>query len=422
MGLVTAVFVGLALLILAIVAVTAGTRASDKSAVRARGGPLSIFVASLAYAVVLAPVIAPEGFNLPSMVLFIVVVALPATVSGLFKRARARMGADGQRVLSLVGAIAAFALLVGVLASAGAVLSLMGGVNRLLVIAVIGLAIATYLLACGRLSSLRTSRWTVVMAFFIPALLLVGGALLGSPATIASPLVPSTELGIGTAFALVLSAGAMGFVDPAIGQVLKSVEIPSKTALWGAVISAVFVAVFSLGLILLYGGAFVAPSLQAFLLAAAPAVGIGFFLFFAVFVLASVADTELSAATEVGCELADSSKRQILTFGFAIAAIVIAMVLPATGQILVIASVIAAAAFGAGLPVFGGATINLAPTIPIVVGVVGGIVVALVMGIESTLAFDSSTAIGLVVAFLLSGATSLIAAKRPAAESVSAAA
>ena len=122
MGLVTAVFVGLALLILAIVAVTAGTRASDKSAVRARGGPLSIFVASLAYAVVLAPVIAPEGFNLPSMVLFIVVVALPATVSGLFKRARARMGADGQRVLSLVGAIAAIALLVGVLGSAGAVL------------------------------------------------------------------------------------------------------------------------------------------------------------------------------------------------------------------------------------------------------------------------------------------------------------
>ncbi|NQU37720.1 MAG: hypothetical protein HQ526_09045, partial [Actinobacteria bacterium] len=202
MGLVTAIVVGIALLILAIVSVTVGTRHTDKSAARLNGGPLSVFVASLAYAIVLMPVIAPNGLNLPTMVLLLVVVALPPVISGLFLRTQARLGESARRAMDVVSVVASFALLVGVLATAGAVLSLMGGVNRYVAIGVIGLAIAAYLLSRGRQSANRTSRWTLIPALFIPVLLLLGGGFLGSPATIAEPLVPSSELGVGTAFAL----------------------------------------------------------------------------------------------------------------------------------------------------------------------------------------------------------------------------
>jgi hypothetical protein len=419
MGLVTAIAVGSALLILTIVSVTVGMRKTDKSAARMNGGPVSVFVASLAYAIVLTPVIAPDGLNLPTMVLLVVLVALPPIISGLFQRTRAHMGESARRAFDIVGVIASFALLVGILATAGAVLSLMGGVNRYLVIAVIGFAVAAYLLACGRLSANRTSRWALVMAFFIPVLLLVGGAALGSPVTIAEPLVPSTELGVGSAFALLFTVVAMGFVDPAIGQVLRAVPNPSKTALWGAAVPAAFVFVFSLGLILLYGGAFVAPSLQAFLLAALPAVGIGFFLFFAAFVLASAADTQLAAASEAGAALSDPSRRQVVSLAIIVVAVVVAMLLPATGQIFIVAALIAAATFGAVLPILGGGAPDLQPVSGIAVGVVGGIAIALLLGVESALAFESSTAVGLLVAFLLAGTTSLVVAKRPAAEAMS---
>jgi len=382
------------------------------------GGPVSVFVASLAYAIVLTPVIAPAGLNLPTMVLLIVVVALPPIISGLFLRTRTRMGESARRAFDIVGVIASFALLVGILATAGALLSLMGGVNRYLVIAVIGIAVAAYLLARGRQSANRTSRWTLVMAFLIPVLLLIGGAALGSPATIAAPLVPSTEISVGTAFALLLTVVAMGFVDLAIGQVLRAVPNPSKTALRGAVIPAAFVLVFSLGLILLYGGAFVAPSLQAFLLAALPAVGIGFFLFFAVFVLASAADTQLAAASDAGAELSDPGQRHVVSLAIIVVAVVVAMLLPATGQIFIVAALFAAATFGAVLPTLGGGVPDLQPIPGIAVGVVGGIAIALLMGMESALRFESSTAIALFVAFLLAASTSLVVAKRPADEAV----
>lgn len=414
MGLITAISIGVALLVLSIVAISHGTRPTAKSPIRANGGPLTVFVGSLAYIIVLAPVITVHGLTLPTLVLFMVVVALPPIISATFLRARTQMGEEARNTFDIVSFIASFALLVGILATAGSVLSLMGGVNRYLVIAVIGLSGAAYLLAHGRASANRTSRWTLVMAFYIPILLLAGGAVLGTPSTIVDPLVPSTELGVGTVLAILLTVVAMGFVDPAIGQVLSAARIPNRTALWGVVITAVFLVVFSLGLILIYGGAFVSPSLQAFLLAAVPAVGIGFFLFFATFVLASVADTQLAAATHVGTRFSDPSKRQILTIVVVVVAILVAMLLPATGQIYIVAALIAAAAFGALLPTLRSSLPDFQPAPGIIVGVVAGVVVALIMGMASALSFELSTAVALIVAFLLAGTTSLVVSKRQA--------
>ncbi|MGA9147429.1 MAG: hypothetical protein WBZ04_07725, partial [Candidatus Nanopelagicales bacterium] len=226
MATVTAICTGLALLVLALLAITAGIRNSDKREKRANGGPASIFVAALAYVVVLAPVVIPYGLVLATALLLIVVIALPAIASGLAVKTRSRLGDKAGVVYDWAGIVVSFALLAGILATAGSVLSLMGGVNRWLVTAVIGLAGAGYLLAQGREAASRTSRWTVAVAFIIPAILLLGGAVVSKPEVLVDSLVPYEALPLGTAAALVLAVGACGFLDPAMGLTLRGSQKP----------------------------------------------------------------------------------------------------------------------------------------------------------------------------------------------------
>lgn len=412
MATVTAICTGLALLVLALLAITAGIRNSDKREKRANGGPASIFVAALAYVVVLAPVVMPYGLVLATALLLIVVIALPAIASGLAVKTRARLGDKAGVVYDWAGVVVSFALLAGILATAGSVLSLMGGVNRMLVTAVIGLAGAGYLLAQGREAASRTSRWTVAVAFIIPAILLLGGAVVSKPEVLIDSLVPYQALPLGTAAALVLGVGACGFLDPAMGLTLRGSQKPGKAALWGAVIAAAFVLVFGLGLILLYGGAFVAPTLQAFLLAAAPALAIGYFMFFVVFVLASAADTQLAAASEVAAQDTSYRRRRPVTAAIIVLAILLAMFVPAPGQIFAVAATIAAAAFGAILPSVSGKLPDLAPLPGVIVGLVGAIIVAVIMGVTSALTFGTATVVCLIVAFVLALVTSAVVGKR----------
>lgn len=416
MTIVTAICVGLALLVLALLAITAGIRNGDNRAQRANGGPTSMFVAALAYVVVLAPVVIPYGLVLATTLLLIVVIALPAISAGLAVKIRARLGDSAREVYDWAGVLVSFALLAGLLATAGSVISLMGGLNRMLVTAVIGLAAAGYLLAQGREAASRTSRWTLGFALVIPVILLLGGAVVSSPEVLVDSLVPYEPLPLGSAAALVLAVAACGVVDPSMGTVLRGSAKPGKAALWGAVIAAGFVLVFGLGLVLIYGGAFVAPTLQAFLLAAAPPLVIGYFLFFAVFVLASAADTQLAAGSEVAAERISPMKRRPITFVMVVLAIVLAGVVPAPGQILAIAATIAAAAFGAVLPAAAGKLPDLSATVGVAVGVVAAVIVAIALGITSALTFGTATAVCLIVAFVLSFVTSTIVGKRQPAE------
>lgn len=408
----TAVFTGLALLILALLAITAGIRDSDKRAKRANGGPASIFVAALAYVIVLAPVVVPYGLVVATTLLLIVVVGLPAISSGLAVKTRAQLGDKARKVYDWAGVILAFALLAAILETAGSVLSLIGGLNRMLATAVLGLAGAGYLLAQGREAASRTSRWTIGIGFFIPVLLLLGGAVVGKPSTLADSLVPYEPLPLGTAAALVIATAACGFLDPSMGLVLRGAIKPGKAALWGAVIGGAFVVVFGIALILLYGGAFVAPTLQAFLIAAAPVMIIGYFMFSAAFVLASAADTQLAASSEVAAEATSLRRRRPITAVIVVLAILLAIFVPAPGQIFAVAATIVAAAVGAVVPAASGKMPELAALPGVIVGVAAGVVVAVIMGITSTLTFGTATAVALLAAFVLSLVTSLIVGKR----------
>lgn len=421
MAIVTAICVGLALLVLALLAITAGVRNGDNRAKRANGGPTTIFVAALAYVIVLAPLVIPYGLVLATVLLLIVVIALPAIGAGLAVKTRARLGSNARDVYDWTGVLVAFALLTCILATAGSVISLMGGLNRLLVTAVIGLAGAGYLLAQGREAASRTSRWTLGFALVIPIILLLGGAVVSQPAVLVDSLVPFEALPLGTAAALVAAVAVCAFVDPSMGTVLRGSQKPGKAALWGAVIAGGFVLIFGIGLVLMYGGAFVAPTLQAFLLAAAPPLVVGYFLFFAVFVLGSAADTQLAAGSEVAANNVSPAKRRPITAVMVVLAILFAMVFPAPGQIFSVTAMIAAAAFGAVLPAATGKLPELSAIPGVAVGIIGAAVVAVIMGVSSAVNFGTATLVAIVVAFVLALVTSAVLGKRqPAAAPISA--
>ena len=411
MAQVSAISVGLALLLLAVVAVTVGVRDSDKTAARSAGGPVSVFVASLAYLVILAPVIAPSGITAASMLILIVIAAAPAIIGGLAHRFREGLSGQALRVFDSLGVIVAFALLVGILATIGQFVSLFGDVNRTVVVGVVGISIAGYLFTRGRESANRTSRWVLVMAFLVPVLLLVGGLFLGSPSTITDSLVPFTSVPLGSVSALVATIIVLSVVDPSIGRVVATSARPGKAALWGAVIAGAFAFVLSIGLILIFGGAFVAPTLQAFLLAAAPPVGIGVFIFIATLVLASVCDTQLATGSELVDRLAFVGRREVVTFGFAILAVVVAVLVPSPTAILAIAAILAAAVLGALMPALDRQTSDFNAFPGIFGGVAAAVVVSLLMGTGSVLTFRVATEVAILGAFLIGAAVSFTFAK-----------
>lgn len=415
MATVTAMFIGLALLLLALLGATAGSRNSDQRSVRANGGPVSVFVASLAYLIVLAPVVMPYGLVVATSLLLIVVVALPAIGAGLAVKIRGGLGTRARAAYDWVGVVVAFGLLAGLLATAGSVLSLMGGVNRILVTWVLAIAAAAYLLAVGRESAARTSRWAFGFVWVIPVLLLVVGVVVSKPAVLADSLVPYTPLPLGTAAAMLLAVAACAVLDPSIGAVLHGSAKPGKAALWAGVLGGLFVLVFGVALILVFGGAFVAPTLQAFLLGAAPAAVIGFFLFFAVIVVTSAADTQLASAAELVAENTTPCRRPRFVALIAFVAAVLATVLPVPGQIFAIVALVAAAGLGAVIPSAVGSRPDVNAAIGVVVAVVVSCALAVALGFEDALAFTGTTAICIAVSFVVALATSAVLARKPAA-------
>ena len=189
------------------------------------------------------------------------------------------------------------------------------------------------LFAQGREAASRTSRWTIAIAFVIPVILLLLGGVVGKVDTLANSLVPYEALPLGSAAALCTCGWRVWLPRPSNGARISRSREAGQSSTGGAVIAASFVLVFGLGLALVYGGAFVAPTLQAFLLAAAPALAIGYFrMFFGVFVLASAADTQLAASSELAAENTVLRRRRPITGLIVVVAVVLAILVPAPGR------------------------------------------------------------------------------------------
>lgn len=410
----SALAIGLALLILAVIAVSGKAKDTSKAVARANGGPVTVFTGSLAYVVVVAPFIANHGIAASTAILLVVAV-LPPLFGQLGARVRDRLPEDAKRTYDAAGVVVAFVLLFGLISAAGSVFSLIGGLNRVVACAAVGLAIAGYLLARGRAGANRTSRWGIGFAVALPVVFVVVGLVTNQTSVIFSPLVPYDRVPFATGIAVIICVLMMGFVDPAISGTLRTSANPGRTALWGAVISALFVALFAIALAMVFGGAFVGPSLQAFLVAATGTAGIAFFMFLVAMVLIPTADTQLAAAADSVEHMAPAASKVVVTFGLAVVAAIVAMLVVANGQVFVSGALIAASAVGALLPAWLGKTSNY-PTAPgVVVGVVVAIIVGVIMSVSDLISFSSATVIALILAFVFAAITSALLGRKTAA-------
>lgn len=405
-----AIGISAALLVAALLAVTAGARGTASSIARERGGPLTIFTAGFAYLVVLLPVVTSGGLNLAMLLLLICAVILPALVALGTRGMRARLAPRGAAIFDSVGLVIAFALLIGQLAVAGAVLSLLGDVNRIFATAAVGIACACYLLARGRAGAARTSRWAIGPAA-LAVLVLAIGFVVGTPGTLTVPLVPSEPLPALAGLALLLGTAAAGVFDPVLHLTLRDSARPGRAVVIGIVVLAGFMLVCGVGALLIFGGAMEAPSLQFLtVFAVFPAAGVGILMVIVTFLLASTTDSLLAAAADVSAERVVPARDRIVTVILAAAAVIIAVLAPDPVAALALGSIICAAGAGGLLPGLRTAAGPQHLWPGVVAGLAAAISEAVFLGFTTTLAFTGATAAAIVTAAVVAAVVSVIVA------------
>jgi len=395
-----------AMLVAVLLTATAGTGRSDRSRVRAAGGPLTLFGGVTVYLFVLLPIFSEPGITLRSLLLLIVAVVLPVLVARWVQLPTgARAGRRGT-LRDAIGGVVAFALLAGQLAIAGAIMSLFGGVSRMLATGAFGIACAGYLLGSGRTGSIRTSRYAVVGAA-IAVVILVIGLVLGSPATITTPLVSSTPMPVGTMVAVLLSVVLLGVFDPNLRSALTVPARSGRALVVGTILAAGAVLALGIGGILFFGGVMQAPNLEIMtVFAVLPPLGIMVMMLVVTFLLASNVDGLLSAGAQSLTGAGDPGEVRPATVVLALVAIVVAVLVPNPTLFLVLAAVVAAASVGALAPAWRRRD-QRNPWPSFVAGSVGAIIVGVVLGTDEVVGMTGTTAIVLVVAAVIAGLTTL---------------
>lgn len=395
-----------AMLVAVLLTATAGTGRSDRSRVRAAGGPLTLLGGATVYLFVLLPIFSGPGITLGTLLLLVVAVVLPGIVAA---GVRIPMGVwvDQRGTLrDAIGGVVAFALLAGQLAIAGTLMSLFGGVNRVLATGAFGIACAGYLLGAGRAGSIRTSRYAV-LGVAIAVVILVIGLVLGSPGTITSPLVSSTPLSVGTIVAVMLAVVLLGAFDPNLRSALTIPARSGRALLVGSILAAGAVLALGLGGILFFGGVMQAPNLEIMtVFAVLPPVGVMVMMLVITFLLAANIDGLLSAGAQSLTGATDPGNVRPATVVLALVAIVVAVLVPNPTLFLVLAAVVAAASIGALAPAWR----RREPRNPwpaFVAGAAGAIIVGVVLGTDDVVGMTGTTVIVMVVAVVIAALTTL---------------
>lgn len=400
-----------ALLIAALLAMT-GHGDTKRAASRHSSGPLTLFAAGLAYLLILMPALTVNGMTLPTLVVLFIVVIAPI-VAGLATRTlRQSLTGQAAQLAAVANVAVCLGLVSALLAVGGNVLALIGGLNRIVAIAVLAIGVASYLIATGRIGTHRTSRWALAPMLFALVIFLAG-AFIGSPEDLVSPQVPFQPLGVGSVVALLLASGAVGVFDPIITLTLRDSRRPARNALIGAGVLASLVAAFGLGMLLIYGGALTAPSVQVFLpFAASPKAAFGLTAFVIVFLVAATADGLLAAGTETAEHLNAPGSRAGLTLALAAAGALIAIIWARPESIFALIAMLGAAALGAAAiawkrPAEAGSWAGFAA------GVIAAAAAAFGVGFDAVLSLTGSTALVLAVAFACSAAGAAVIRSNP---------
>ena len=243
-------------LLLAVLAVYR-TKKAPSSGVMTREGMISI----LLYAIVAAQVLVRDGMTIIGLVLLLVMVCLPVVGMMLVARGPRVAGTPARVGRTIVSVGLAAAMLI----AAGQTLSMLSLVDpRTLVIvlaAVTGLLVAfDGMRAAGRIGSLAV--WLLT----VPILLtLVLGFLLGNAGQAVSPIIRTGGVPIATVVSLMAAFLVLGAADSALAASHKAAGWSPVRVLGGVFVVVILIA---FGMLMFFGGAIVAPTVQFFVIPA----------------------------------------------------------------------------------------------------------------------------------------------------------
>lgn len=321
-------------LLLAVLAVYR-TKKAPSSGVAFRGG----VIATLLYGIVAAQVLVTDGLTIIGLVLLLVLLAMPVAGMVLADRMGRVEGAAATAGRAAVGVGLAAAMLI----AAGQTLAMLGLVDprtTVVVIALVtGLLVALEgLRASGRISSLAL--WLLI----VPILLCLAlGILLGSFGQAVNSIIVTPGLSIAAFICLLVAFLVLGAADAALAA-SRAEGGWSPVRLLGVVFAVVVLLV--LGMLMFFGGAVLAPTVQFFVVPAnlnalpglAGVILAILALLFAAFVASSLAGVGAAAGQVPG----SAGHTRAVAVG-AVCAAALALIDPGMGQVVVFVALVAAA-------------------------------------------------------------------------------
>lgn len=321
-------------------------------------------LALLTYAVIAAPVFTPTGMTVVGLVGLLIVVVLAflgASLAGRFNADSDQGGA--QYVQALVSTGVAAILLI----ATGQTISLVSRVDPRVVVIVIGVIAAMLVAAQGLVASSRISSltvWLLLVPIFISLALGFG---LGNVAVVFSPIRVIEAAPIPAILAVAVAVFLLGWADNSLAATARIARwSPIRVLSWTVV---VLLAVF-VGMLMFFGGAIFAPSMEFFVVPAnidaLPGLAAVLLAVLTVLFAALVANA-LASAGMLGSdkptaaqdsespddELALNDPRfavdKVWVWVPAAAAIVVALIDPTSGRVLVFTALVAAAVVGSQL-------------------------------------------------------------------------
>lgn len=247
--------VGLGLLVLAVLAVTSRR---DVRGVR----PAAAF--GLTYLLLLLPILSPSGLTLVPWLLLSLLVGGAVAVAWFVGRreGRWRSHLPTARTLDTTSALVSVGLGAVLLVAAAESLSLVGRVHPVAVTVALGVVAVCVALAAGARGAARVAGWVVGVLAVVAVLLLAVGAYLGRPGDLVDPVTSVPGLPLLGVVAVVLAVPVLAAVDPALRGAVSRLT-PSRLT-WACVLAVAITVVAGVGLLLVFGGVVVAPSLTFF--------------------------------------------------------------------------------------------------------------------------------------------------------------
>jgi hypothetical protein len=390
----TALAVTVALVLLLVLAMTSKRMGSTRA---------NAALVSFGYAMLLLASITGAGVDLLRALGIVLLVAIVYPVVFFTRASSMNLSRTIRGVLALIMAAALMALIAHML-------SLVGWVSIPAVIVALSVAAGAIAVLGSGNGIARTAKWTLWLTLVLAWLIVVGAVALGDVGTLVAPDLAVLALPEGTYAAMALGVVALAAVDPLLRQTAEDIRgsFPTGALILAlALISGVLAAP-----LIMFSGSFTVPSVPFLIpFGFLPAEAIGVVLALASLALISVVPGYLAVAGKLLAEVVrgDQLPEQELAqeqprvetpaaaSSIVLAAVVagsLGIALSAPSVLIVIASLLAAAAGGAALP-------GIRPGLHALASFLGafvGVVPVAFAGAVSFFGWSWSTAIGIALA------------------------